>query len=238
MKYDALRKYKKRGVKFSPANKKLRKLRARLGGKVRIYSFDLLAGWSCPFAHDCKSWVTETGSTRTIHDGVGQRFRCYAASQEAVYKNTFAMRASNFINLYDAHGVSEMVHLLEEAFPTNADVIRIHTSGDFFSRDYFQAWYIVARNHPGVRFYCYTKATPFLIGLRLPDNFRLTVSDGGTRSDLQLDLTCPVSYVVNTPEEAKTKGLAVSDDDYHAYEGRESFALVLHGVQPAGHKGV
>ncbi len=40
--------------------------------------------------------------------------------------------------------------------------IRIHDSGDFFSRPYYRAWVEVAEACPEMIFYAYTKSIPFL----------------------------------------------------------------------------
>lgn len=43
------------------------------------------------------------------------------------------------------------------ALPAGA-VIRIHTSGDFHSRQYVAMWYVLARYNPGVSFFAYTRS--------------------------------------------------------------------------------
>ena len=75
-------------AKWSKANAKIEalqtveSLKQYLEGK-KVYSFDLLSGFSCPFAKDCLSKATEDSEgKRTIKDGPHTKFRCFSASQE------------------------------------------------------------------------------------------------------------------------------------------------------------
>ena len=59
-------------VKFSPANAKLKalnhvpELQSWLQDRRKVYSFDLLSGWSCPQAKDCLSKVVQLEHGRKI----------------------------------------------------------------------------------------------------------------------------------------------------------------------------
>lgn len=65
--------------------------------------------------------------------------------------------------------------------------VRIHDSGDFFSLEYLNAWLDIARMHPSILFYCYTKeVTMFrehVVG-KAPTNFRWVYSMGGKQDSL------------------------------------------------------
>ena len=77
-------------LKFSKANaktealKQVDELKPYLEGKQKIYSLDLLSGYSCPFAEKCLSKATVDKATgkRKIKDGPYTAFRCFSASQE------------------------------------------------------------------------------------------------------------------------------------------------------------
>ena len=83
-------------LEYSPANTKLKQLydvpelqtwlHDEFVPHRKIYSLDLLSGWSCPSAKDCLSKVIElpTGK-KAIKDGPETEFRCFSASQEVVY---------------------------------------------------------------------------------------------------------------------------------------------------------
>ena len=92
-------------------------------------------------------------------------------------------------------------------------VIRIHSSGEFLSYDYFTDWIEFAKNNPEIKFYCYTKRFNFIeryleAGGVIPENFSINVSiwkknydnphnlpefiyDDGTEPELNDVLHCP-----------------------------------------------
>ena len=89
-------------MKFSKANAKIEalskvpELAKYLEGKRKVYSFDLLSGYSCPFADKCLSKATMIDGKRKIKDGPNTEFRCFSASQEVQYTNTYNSRKANF----------------------------------------------------------------------------------------------------------------------------------------------
>lgn len=232
-------------IKFSAANTKLKKLykvaalAKWLDGKKKIYSFDLLSGYSCPQADKCLSRAIQTESGRRIQDGPNTEFRCFSASQEVVYTNVYNLRKANFDTIRSLKTVDEIVSTIQAALPKNAGIIRIHVSGDMFSRAYFQAWLQVAKNNPSILFYAYTKALNHWIEnfdvVNAIPNLVLTASRGG-RLDHYIDLyQLREAIVFNTIEEADDFNFEVDNDDSHASipELRnKSFGLIVHGVQP------
>jgi hypothetical protein len=65
--------------------------------------------------------------------------------------------------------------------------VRIHDSGDFFSREYLQAWLRIIRATPATVFYAYTKEVALFREVVAPDppaNFRWCLSLGGTQDHL------------------------------------------------------
>lgn len=227
-------------LKFSKANSKLAKLyklptiAEHLQGR-KIYSFDLLSGWSCPFAKECQSRViVGDDGRRKIQDGEHTQFRCYSASQEALFPAVYNLRKANFDTLRGIKEGEKMADLLLQALPSDAGLVRIHAAGDFFNREYFRAWWIVAGLLPNVRFYAYTKALPYLQNHRTPPNFLLTASRGGTHDHLIEELSIREARVVYSEDEAAQLGLPIDNDDSHAATHGGSFALLIHGVQPKG----
>lgn len=125
-----------------------------------------------------------------------------------------------------------MGDLIIASLPKWAKIVRIHVSGDFFSRAYFEAWRLVATERPDVTFYSYTKSVAYLPPrAELPANFRVIVSDG-TRADIAeaRALGYPVATVVFSTETP----LPIDRDDSHAIAGDHDFALLIHGTQPRG----
>lgn len=233
-------------LKFSKANTKIETLSKvdalakYLENKRKVYSFDLLSGHSCPFAEQCLSKVIvnkETGK-RSIQDGPKTEFRCFSASQEVVYTNTYNSRSGNFENIR-RKSTDEMVTMINDAMPNNLGIGRIHVAGDFFNPKYFAAWLQVAEMNPDRLFYAYTKSLPYWLDSinDIPENLVLTASYGGRRDDLIKSEGLRSALVVYSVEEAEKLGLEIDHDDSHAAnpETRDKdFALLIHGVQPKG----
>ena len=112
--------------------------------------------------------------------------------------------------------------------------MRVHVGGDYFNRNYFMAWCLVAERNPDKVFYSYTKSLAVLAGIPKPENLVLTASRGGKHDNLIEKLGWKEALVVYSEEEAKEKGLEIDHDDTHAAFGKENFALLIHGTQPKG----
>lgn len=217
-------------LKFQKGNAKLD---AFPGAK--IYTFSILSGYSCPFAKDClsKAVVGENGK-RTIQDGPDTQFRCFAASQEAMYTNVFEARKHNFDVLRSLKTVEAMADRIAKDVPKKAKILRIHVAGDFFNQRYFDAWALVAKRTPGTIFYAYTKSLQYWVNRlgTLPSNFVLTASAGGRQDALIAQHGLRSAIVVYSEAEAATLGLEIDHDESHAVVNGPSFALLLHGTQP------
>jgi hypothetical protein len=223
---------------YAPANAKLRRLQERLG--VKVFSFDMLSGVTCPAAKDCKSWAVEDGrGKRKIQDGKHTLFRCFSASQEAQYTDVYKFRKANMDAALSLAAESPMkcASALVEALPDRAAVIRIHVAGDFKILNYFDAWLEVCERRPDLRLYAYTKMLSFWQKRRdiLPANLALTASRGGRFDHLIDSEGFREAVVVYSEAKAKRLRLAIDHDDSHAYSlTGGSFALLIHGTQPPG----
>jgi len=212
-------------LKFGKGNAKLSK---------KIYTFSLPAGHACPFAFECKASADrETGK---ITDGEHQTFRCFAASAEALYGNVRKSRWHNYDILKSLKTKAEMVSAIEGSLPSKATIVRVHVSGDFFNQNYFDAWMEVASRNPDKKFYAYTKSLVYWIKRldSVPSNFELTSSKGGKKDELITQNSLKYVQVVHGVDEAAALGMEIDHDDTHAYEGKSSFALLLHGTQAKG----
>ena len=234
-------------LKFSKANAKTQalandaELADYLTDKRKIYSLDLLSGYSCPSAKKCLSKaVVQDNGKRKIKDGKDTEFRCFSASQEVQYTNVYNSRKHNF-DLLRKKNHAEMVSLINGSLPENAGIVRIHVAGDFFSLPYMHAWYEVAMLNPSVLFYAYTKSLRFWVGgineLPILHNFVLTASYGGTHDHMINEFNLRSTKVVFSEAKAVELGLEIDHDDSHAAKPSlrdNSFALLIHGTQPAG----
>ena len=231
-------------LKFSAANAKIEalqdveSLKPYLEGR-KVYSFDLLSGYSCPFANECLSKATvNSEGKRKIKDGPNTKFRCFSASQEVQYTNVYNLRKNNFDTLRKLD-IKEMAKEILAVMPKDMGVCRIHVAGDFFNEDYFYAWMVIANLNPHILFYAYTKSLRYWIANvdfvdHLP-NFVLTASYGG-RDDSMIDQhNLRFAKVVFSEAEAEKLGLEIDHDDSHAARPNlknQHFALLLHGTQP------
>lgn len=84
---------------------------------MKIKTFSLPAGKTCPGASDCKSMAVmdkETGKT-SIKDGLNCQFRCFAASDEVKYPNVYNARKHNLDELKEAKSLNKMIELIEQS---------------------------------------------------------------------------------------------------------------------------
>lgn len=216
-------------LKFGSGNSKL---------APNIFTFSLPAGKTCPGANKCKSCCVKTSEGYRIKDGPNCEVRCFAAIDEVLKPTVRAAREHNH-NLLKGKTLPEAVKLIEDSLPkvTFGNVlVRTGVSGDFFTQTVFDAWLTVAKNHPEIVFYGYTKSLPFWVERLcvMPSNFRLVASRGGKYDDL-IDLYgLPECEIVLSEQEAADKGLEIDHDDSHAFNYRGKFALLVHGTQPKG----
>jgi hypothetical protein len=219
-------------LKFGEPNAKLKKMLKKLSLKLK--TFTLPAGHTCPAANECLSRADrETGK---IKDGPNTLFRCFAASAEAVYPSLRKMVWHNFelIKASLKNGVDACADLICESLPKKFDILRVHVGGDYFSKQYLQAWIEVAKRNPDKVFYSYSKSLHFFKQFALPSNLVLTASRGGKHDDMIELHGWKEALVVYSEQEAIDKGLEIDHDDTHAAFGNDNFALLIHGVQPKG----
>jgi len=225
-------------LKFGDPNAKLKKLAKKL--KLKLKTFSLPAGHTCPGAKDCLSRADRV--TGKIEDGPETLFRCFAASGEArspslrkaVWHNLDLIRETTFNAWrYKTSKVNALSDLIQASLP-ECDIVRVHVGGDYFSKEYLEAWVKVAIENPDMIFYSYSKSLKFFTDVMRPKNLILTASRGGKYDEL-IDLHgWKEAVVVYSEEEAAKKGLEIDHDDEHAAFGGENFALLIHGTQPKG----
>ena len=234
-------------LKWSKANAKTERLNDScwaiakyLDNGRKVYSLDLLSGYSCPFAEQCLSKAVEVDGKRRIKDGPKNEFRCFSASQEVQYTNVYNARKHNY-DILKAHSSDwPMMHgELWRSMPVDAGIVRMHVAGDFFNENYLKAWIHLAKNSETTLFYGYTKSIQYWHANRedIPENMVLTASYGG-RDDWMIDHQgYRYAQVVYSEAEAAELGLCIDSDDSMAANPTwrdTNFALLLHGTQPKG----
>lgn len=118
-------------------------------------------------------------------------------------------------------------------------IIRIHDSGDFYSKDYAKKWFEVMayfENNPNVSFYAYTKMVSMFEAFKaenvIPSNFRAIYSYGG-KEDSQIDTELHRhSKVFQNEADLVSNGYVnASQDDMLALSENNKVGLVYHGVK-------
>lgn len=226
-------------LKFSHGknNTKLAKLE-RLTGK-KLYSFSLLSGVACPGAQSCLAKVVLENGSRKLEHGPAQKFTCFSAVEENAFTNVYKARKYNLDLLKACKSKQEMIDLIGKSLPNDAEIIRWHVAGDFFSQSYFDATLEIAKLNSKIVFYAYTKSLPFWVARLdvIPDNFILTASEGGRYDFMIAKHGLRKSVVVFSEEEAKQLNLELDFTDFMAYNplAKEvNIGLLLHGRQKAG----
>lgn len=106
---------------------------------ANVWHFALPAGTSCPGASDYCA------------------LKCYAKHGNYRFASVRERYLANWEAAQDLDTFVEMMAAELSQLPTGA-VVRIHTSGDFFSVPYVTAWHQIARLNPHLRFYAYTRS--------------------------------------------------------------------------------
>lgn len=215
-------------MQFSEANTKLQKLEKVLG--KRVYSFDLLSGKYCYGAVDCRAYADYSSGNGRVID-LDCKFRCYSASQEALYKNTFLYRERNTNAVFSALERGTLAKEILESIPKRAQVIRVHSAGDFLSAKHVESWYKVAEIRKDLVFYCYTKMIP-LFKKVFPDNFRVNLSYGSKWDNAIESVAREYGHGTVKVVYNENCGLPIDRTDEIAYHGHTNFALLIHGTQP------
>ncbi len=220
--------------KITSGNRKIKELAQMLNLKNNeVGTADMPCGYTCLMADKCKTFVNR--ATGKITDGKKQEFRCYGASLEAAFPSLRALHWNNFNTIIRAGNTDNMINEILKGINKNLKIIRIHSFGDFYNNDYFKAWINVATELPYIKFFAYTKVLSYVKADK-PDNFSMVYSFGG-KMDSELTNE-PVAYVVKNANEADKIGVPIAcknhpSDDYNFIQSGISFALMLHGTQPA-----
>ena len=138
------------------------------------YIWNLPTYITCPFAtEDCK---------KACYAMDPEENYCMSSVNKARYKNLAMCTGDNAETFVD-----RMIARLEKLFNSKKYKsrknirVRIHESGDFFSKEYAKQWIEIAMHfnteeYSNVVFMAYTKSLPFFDGVQIPGNFVLRSS--------------------------------------------------------------
>lgn len=112
----------------------------------------------------------------------------------------------------------------------NYSIVRIHDAGDFYSQNYLNAWYKIARQFPDIFFYAYTKSLHLDLWSKKPKNFRIVQSISG-KLDHLIDQRKPHSRIFATTTKRISAGYVDGDKkgDESVLAGETKIGLLYHG---------
>ena len=147
-------------------NSKLKKTSKELG--LRVFNFGTPAYKSasgkltCPMADSCVKF-------------------CYAKKGAYIWSNV----KPAFEKRYQLSKTDKFVDAMNaEIRNKKPDYVRVHDSGDYYSRAYLKKWIDIANSNPNVRFYSYTNMVDMMLKTSLPDNYDIIFSDSGKQKHL------------------------------------------------------
>ena len=123
--------------------------------------------------------IFDLPSVKTCRSCLSCHKYCYAQKAERLYPAVLPCRNRNFEASKRNSFVFEVVNLLSKK---KNNIVRIHSSGDFYSIDYIKKWYDIMKSLPDFRFYAYTKRDDLFSKQLLknkPSNFTLIYSVDG-----------------------------------------------------------
>lgn len=174
---------------------------------VRVFNFGIPAQDTCIWAGECKKF-------------------CYASKGAYIWSNVKPAFQKRFeVTKQDNFPQLMMAEIVKK----KATHVRIHDSGDFYSREYLQKWFKVIDSMPEVTFYAYSKSLPLFEGVKLPKNFILIKSEGGKRDDLINHKKDRHARIFKTVDELLAAGYSnASKNDLVAIGDNKNVGLVIH----------
>lgn len=164
------------------------------------------------------------------------RFGCYAMAGNYLRPNVKAKlmeryeltQSGDMVRVLDA----EIRDVIKKKYADKDIFIRVHDTGDFYSEQYLNDWFTLARLHPDITFYCYTKMITMFKAYdswgRVPANFKYVQSYGG-KEDKYIDTTKAHARVFENVDELTKAGYVdCSKNDLLALT-TDKVGLVYHG---------
>ena len=147
-------------------NSKLKKTSKALS--LRVFNFGIPAYKSasgkltCPMAEECVKF-------------------CYAKKGAYIWGNV----KPAFEKRYELSKTDDFISAMNaEIQSKKPDYVRVHDSGDYYSKAYLDKWIEIAIHNPNVRFYSYTNMIEMFLNTSLPDNYDIIFSDSGKQKSL------------------------------------------------------
>jgi hypothetical protein len=195
-------------------NSKLKKTSKELG--LRVFNFGIPAYKSasgkltCPMADSCVKF-------------------CYAKKGAYIWSNV----KPAFEKRYQLSKTDMFVDAMNaEIRKKKPDYVRVHDSGDYYSRAYLKKWIDIANSNPNVRFYSYTNMIDMMLKTSLPDNYDIIFSDSGKQKHLIDERKHRHTKIFKSNDDLNSAGYTdASSIDLHAtrwFNDTNKVGLVFH----------
>lgn len=195
-------------------NTKLKKTSKELG--KRVFNFGIPAYKSasgkltCPMALECVKF-------------------CYAKKGAYIWSNV----KPAFEKRYELTKTTNFEGaMIAEINKKKVDFVRIHDSGDFYSKKYLDKWLYIAAVMPHVKFYAYTNMVEMFKNIILPDNFDVIFSNSGKQKHLIDRTTDRHTEIFKSKDELIAAGYAnASENDLNAtkwFNKTNKVGLIYH----------
>jgi len=195
-------------------NSKLKKTSKALN--LRVFNFGIPAYKSasgkltCPMADECVKF-------------------CYAKKGAYIWSNV----QPAFEKRYQLSKTLEFIDAMNaEIKKKRPDYVRVHDSGDYYSRSYLAKWITIAKANPDVRFYSYTNMVDMMHKAELPSNYDIIFSDSGKQKHLIDKSVDRHTQIFDTKDKLYEAGYVdASDTDLYAtkwFNDTNKVGLVFH----------
>jgi hypothetical protein len=195
-------------------NSKLKKTSKLLGKKVFNFGIPAYKSASgkltCPMALECVKF-------------------CYAKKGAYIWSNV----KPAFEKRYELTKTDEFISKMNaEIKKKKADFVRIHDSGDYYSKAYLDKWLKIAIHNPNVKFYSYTNMVAMFKNTILPDNFDVIYSNSGKQKHMIDRNTDRHTEIFKSKDELIAAGYAnASENDLNAtkwFNTTNKVGLIYH----------
>ena len=106
---------------------------------------------------------------------------CYARKGAYIWSNV----KPAFEKRYELSKTDDFVNkMYDEISKKKPDYVRVHDSGDYYSRQYLSKWIDIALLFHEIKFYSYTNMVQLFKEVELPSNFDVIFSDSGKQKHL------------------------------------------------------
>jgi hypothetical protein len=154
---------------------------------------------------------------------------CYAKKGAYVWSNV----QPAFEKRYQLSKTLEFIDAMNaEIKKKRPDYVRVHDSGDYYSRSYLAKWITIAKDNPEVRFYSYTNMVDMMHKAELPNNYDIIFSDSGKQKHLIDKSVDRHTQIFDTKDNLHEAGYVdASDTDLYAtkwFNDTNKVGLVFH----------